>query len=457
MENLFEKYVDAVEQTETITSVGYICRARGLLLESRGPQAVIGEICLLDVRGVEVQAEVVALSEHIVSLMAFADTSGIEIGSRVKATGSMLSVLCSPELLGRILGPLGSTIDGKKPITGNVRYPALAKPPPALSRPPIKKRVITGIRAIDGLLACGEGQRLGIFAGSGVGKSTFQGMIARNTAADVNVIALIGERGRELNDFIEQSLGEEGLKRSVLVVATSDQPALARLRGAYIAAAVAEYFRDRGMNVMLLFDSVTRFARAQREIALSIGEVPAQRGYTPSVFELLPKLLERAGASDKGTITAFYTVLVDGDDMDEPISDNVRGILDGHIVLSRNLASRGHYPAVDILQSISRLESEIAGPESKKAARIIKRYIADYAEAEDIINAGAYKRGSNPSIDIAIEKRAEIEDFLIQDAGDKSTLAETLSRMGEIADIVIPESEMIYGDGELESTAIQQI
>jgi flagellum-specific ATP synthase len=274
-------------------------------------------------------------------------------------------------------------------------------------------------------------------------------MIARNTKADVNVIALIGERGRELNDFIEQSLGEEGMKRSVVIVATSDQSAVARLRGAYIATAVAEYFRDRGMKVMFLFDSVTRFARAQREIALSIGEVPAQRGYTPSVFETLPKLLERSGTSDKGSITAFYTVLVDGDDMDEPISDNVRGILDGHVVLSRRLAGRGHYPALDVLQSISRLANEVSGANTKKAATIVKRYIADYAESEDLINAGAYKTGSNPDIDAAIQKHKEIENFLTQGTDEKTTLAETLAALGKIAEVEIPEDEMLTADAEI--------
>ncbi|MDR3301521.1 MAG: FliI/YscN family ATPase [Spirochaetaceae bacterium] len=435
MKSLFEKYFEAARETETLSFVGHVTRVKGILIESRGPQSVVGEICLLDAQGREVQAEVVGLDGTTVQLMAFGDTAGIEIGSRVRATGAPLSVACSPELLGRVLGPLGKPIDGKKPIAANVRYPAAAKAPPALSRPSIKRRLTTGIRAVDGLLACGEGQRIGVFSGSGVGKSTFQGMIARNTSADINVIALIGERGRELNDFIEQSLGEEGMKRSVIVVSTGEEPALARLRGAYIATAIAEYFRDRSMNVMLLFDSVTRFARAQREIALSVGEVPAQRGYTPSVFDLLPKLLERTGTSDKGTITAFYTVLVDGDDMDEPISDNVRGILDGHIVLSRALAARGHYPAIDVMQSISRLANEVSSAEAQQAALAVKRSIAAYAEAEDIINAGAYKSGSNAAIDAAIAQREEIEAFLTQSIDEKCTLAETLSLMGKIANI----------------------
>jgi flagellum-specific ATP synthase len=445
VESLFAKYFEAVKETETIKCVGRVFRVQGLLIEARGPQAVMGEICVIEMEaggGVsEVEAEVVGLNGSVVQLMCYSDAAGLEVGCRVKATGETLQVSCAPELLGRVLGPTGKPIDGGKPVIAAVKYSAMANPPPAIERPSIKKRIVTGIRAIDSLLACGQGQRVGIFAASGVGKSTFQGMIARNTQADVNVIALIGERGRELNDFIEQSLGTEGMKRSVLVVSTGEQTALAQLRGAYTATAVAEYFRDRGLNVMLLFDSVTRFARAQRQIALSTGEAPAQRGFPPSVFDMLPKLLERSGASSKGTITAFYTVLVDGDDMDEPISDNVRATLDGHIVLSRRLASRGHYPAIDVLQSVSRLSGEISGIETKKAAFVVKRLLADYAEVEDIINAGAYKTGSNPAIDQAIEKHSAIEEFLVQDVAEKSTLAETLGKLGAIAGVEIPDEE----------------
>lgn len=447
MEDRFSKYLAAAHAIDPIKCVGYVFRVQGLLIESRGPQAVMGEVCVIYVRAsggnqTELRAEVVGLAgEGVVQLMCYGETSGVEAGCRVKATGGLLSVPCSPELLGRILGPTGEPIDGKGAIAAAAHYPALASPPPALSRPPIKQRIVTGIRAVDALLAIGRGQRMGIFAGSGVGKSTFQGMIARNTSADVNIIALIGERGRELNDFIENSLGEEGIKRSVIVAATGDQSALARLRGAFIAAACAEYFRDRGMNVMLLFDSVTRFARAQREIALSIGEAPAQRGYTPSVFDILPKLLERSGTSEKGSITAFYTVLVDGDDMDEPVSDNVRGVLDGHIVLSRRLAARGHYPAIDVLQSISRLSGDVSGSETKKAAQRLRRLIADYAEAEDIINAGAYKTGSNPAIDAAIAKHNEIEAFLAQEVDENSTLAETLAALEKLTGTEIPDEE----------------
>jgi len=435
MEKLFKKYFDAVEKAEGIKYIGYVFRVQGLLIESRGPHSVIGELCIIELRGRNVPAEVVGLNGNIVQLMAFSETGGVEVGARVKATGAPLSVACSPELLGRVLGTLGAPIDGGKPIQPEVYYPVLAPAPPPLSRPLITKRVVTGIRAIDGMLPCGEGQRLGVFAGSGVGKSTFQGMIARNTLADVNVIALIGERGRELNDFIKNSLGEEGLKRSVVIVASSDESSLARLRGAYIATAVAEYFRDCGKSVMFLFDSVTRFARAQREIALSVGEPVAQRGYSPSVFDLLPKLLERTGTNAKGTITAFYTVLVDGDDLDEPISDNVRGILDGHIVLSRSLAERGHYPAIDVLKSISRLADEVSDEASLGAALAIRKLMAVYAESEDIINAGAYKTGSNPDIDAAIAKYPEIENFLIQSIDEKSALEETLTALSEIAKI----------------------
>jgi len=448
MGNLFEKYFEAVRKAEPIRYAGHVFRVQGLLIESRGPRSVIGELCVLEVRGRELAAEVVGLDGTVVRLMAYGPTAGVETGTRVIATGAPLSVACSPALLGRILGPLGVPVDGGKPVQAAERYPVLAGAPPPLKRPVITKQVVTGIRAIDGLLACGEGQRLGVFAGSGVGKSTFQGMIARNTSADVNVIALIGERGRELNDFIKNSLGEEGLKRSVVVMASSDESAIARLRGAYVATAVAEYFRDLGKSVMFLFDSVTRFARAQREISLAAGEPVAQRGYTPSVFDALPKLLERTGTNERGAITAFYTVLVDGDDLDEPVSDNVRGILDGHIVLSRALAERGHYPAIDVLKSISRLAGAVSVEASQRAALVVRRLMAVYAEAEDIINAGAYREGSNPEIDAAIAKRPEIENFLIQSVEDKSPLEQTLSALAEISGVEIEGAAAPGREGE---------
>jgi flagellum-specific ATP synthase len=356
-------------------------------------------------------------------------------------------------LLGRVLDAMGNPVDDKGSVASTSVYPALTNPPDPLKRKRVTERITTGVRAIDGLLAIGKGQRMGIFSGSGVGKSTLLGMIARNTTADVNVVALIGERGREVNDFIENDLGPEGLARSVLVVTPSNSPPLSRLRGAYVATAIAEYFRDQGKDVMLLFDSVTRYARAMREIGLAIGEPPAQRGFPPSMFDQMPKLLERSGTSDKGSITGFYTVLVDGDDMDEPVADTVRGILDGHIVLSRDLAQSYHYPAIDVLQSVSRLASHVCGPATKDAAGEIRRNMAAYARAEDLINVGAYHAGSNPEIDEAIEKHVPIKDFLIQDVDEPSTLEETLSGMAGITGVDIPEEEMNDKNMKLSASA----
>ena len=442
MSSIFDKYLDTANRTDPIKCVGHVVKVQGLLIESRGPQAIIGEICRIELGSKQIQSEVVGLKDDIVQLMVYGETAGIEIGCRVIASGSQLDVAVSAKLLGRVLDPFGKPVDGKGEVESSVRYPALANPLNPYNRPRIKERISTGIRAIDGLLAVGRGQRIGIFAGSGVGKSTLLGMIARNTSADVNVIALIGERGREMNEFIENDLGAEGLARSVIVVTPSNSPPLARLRGAYVATAIAEYFRDQGLDVMLLFDSLTRFARAQREIGLSSGEPPATRGYPPSMFDSMPKLLERSGTSEKGTITGFYTILVDGDDLDEPVSDTVRGILDGHFVLSRNMAQRFHYPAIDILGSISRLATVVTGPETKKAVGIIRALIADYADAEDLINVGAYKKGTNSKIDEAIAKREDIENFLIQAVEEKSTVKETLRAMGEIAGVEIPGNEI---------------
>ena len=386
-------------------------------------------------------AEVVGLYDTTVQLMAYGDTKGIEIGCTVTASGSVLQVAVGRQLLGRVLDAVGKAYDKKGEIAASTFYPAIASPPDPLDRTPVNKRIVTGVRAIDSLLAVGKGQRLGIFSGSGVGKSTLLGMIARNTNADVNVIALIGERGREVVDFLQRDLGEDGLKRSVVVVATSDQSPIARLRGAYTATAVAEYFRDQGKDVMLMFDSVTRFARAQREIGLAIGEPPAQRGYTPSVFETLPKLLERSGTSQKGSITGFYTVLVDGDDMDEPVSDTVRGILDGHIVLNRKLAQAYHFPAIDVLASISRLSKRVTGPQTQKAVATIRRSMAAYAQSEDMITVGAYQKGSNAEVDAAIELHPAIENFLMQEEAEKTTIEKTLTDFGKLAGIEIPADE----------------
>jgi len=457
METLFTKYIQTVKNTQTILYTGKVSCVRGLLVESHGPQAVIGEICSIMVpsRNDVIQAEVVGLNNKTVQLMVYGDTKGIEIGSEVIASGHVLQVGVGSELLGRVLDATGKAYDKKGEINAETFYPALASPPDPLDRKQITQRIITGVRSIDSLLAVGKGQRLGIFAGSGVGKSTLLSMIARNTNADINVIALIGERGREVLDFIERDLGEEGLKRSVVIAATSDQSPLARLRGAYTATAVAEYFRDQGKDVMLMFDSVTRFARAQREIGLATGEPPAQRGYTPSVFETLPKLLERSGTSNKGSITGFYTVLVDGDDMDEPISDTVRGILDGHVVLSRQLAQAYHFPAVDILQSISRLANRVSGVETKKAVTVIRRLMAVYAENEDLITVGAYQTGSNEHIDAAIEAHEKIEEFLIQNENEPSKIDETLTQLGSLAGVAIPEEELLAAGAVLDKEKIE--
>jgi len=351
-------------------------------------------------------------------------------------------VKVGPELLGRVINALGEPVDGKGPIRAEQKNPLNALPPDPMKRPMIHEQIETGIRVIDSLVSVGKGQRMGIFAGSGVGKSTILGMIARNTSADINVIALIGERGREVREFLENDLGEEGLKRSVIVVSTSDSPALSRIQGAFAATAIAEYFRDQGKDVMLLFDSVTRFAMAQREVGLAIGEPPSTRSYPPSVFTLLPRLLERTGTSDRGTITGFYTILVEGDDMDEPISDAVRGILDGHLVLSRTLANRYHYPAVDVLASVSRLTNKIVSTKVLENIGRIRHIMAVYHEKEDLISLGAYVKGSSPEVDLAIKKNEEINRFLRQEIKEKTPLRDVFRRLGELADNPMTEEEL---------------
>ncbi len=432
---MFEKYSAVVDGFDPILFAGKVEKVQGQLVETRGPQAVVGEICRIHVpeRGGMIPAEVVGLRGSNVQLMCFSDMQGIEIGSRVIATGGGLRIPVSDALLGRVLDGLGVPIDGRGEIGSGEHYSIYNSPPDVLTRRRITEQIETGVRAIDGLLAVGKGQRLGIFSGSGVGKSTLLGMIARNTRADVNVIALIGERGREVREFIENDLGPEGLARSVLVVSTSNTPPMARLKGAFTATAIAEYFRDQGKDVMLLFDSVTRFARAQREIGLAIGEAPATRGFTPSVFSTLPKLLERCGTSDRGTITGFFAILVEGDDMDEPVADSVRGILDGHLVLSRKIAQRAQYPAVDVLASISRLANKVAPEDVRRGADYLRRMLAVYAEAEDLINVGAYVRGTNPEIDEAVRVMPALRGFLTQAVEEKAPLEETRSRLLEIA------------------------
>lgn len=444
MDSLFSKYLERVEHTDTIRFTGEVTRVNGMLIESRGPQSVVGEVCSIEIpySKESILAEVVGLDGTTVKLMAYGETKGIEIGSRVTASGDVLKVGVGKELLGRVLDATGHAYDKKGEIVPEMYYPAVASPPDPLDRKPINERIVTGIRGVDALLAAGKGQRFAIMAGSGVGKSTLLGMIARNTNADVNVIALIGERGREVLDFIDHDLGPEGLKRSVIIAATSDQSPLCWLRGAYVATAVAEYFRDQGKDVMLMFDSVTRFARAQRDIGNTIGEPPAQRGYPPSVFGLLPKLLERAGTSLKGTITAFYTVLVDGDDMNEPIADTVRATLDGHIVLSRKLADSFHFPAIDMLASISRLANVVMGPVTKDVYAKVRRLLATYSQNEDMITVGAYKRGSSADVDAAIDAHAAIEEFLMQKVEEPAPVRETLKAFGALVGIEIPEEEL---------------
>ena len=441
--NILEKYTVAVDETDPIKHIGRVQSVRGLLIESLGPQAIMGELCQINVErtGESVWAEVVGLEGHVVRLMPYTETEGIEVGNSVVATGHGLQIGVSTAMLGRVLNAMGRPIDEGPEVMADTYYPILNDPPDVLRRRTINDQVETGVRAIDALVATGKGQRLGIFSGSGVGKSTLLGMIARNTSADVNVIALIGERGREVREFIENDLGEEGLERSIVIVSTSNTPALARLRAAYVATAIAEYFRDQDNDVMLMFDSVTRFARAQREIGLARGEGPASRGFPPSVDAVLPKLLERCGTSDIGTITGFYTILVEGDDMDEPVSDTVRGILDGHLVLSRRLAQRYHYPAIDVLASVSRLERRVTPAHVQEAAGHIRNLMAAYNENEDLINAGVYVRGSNDDIDRALDKMPAINKLLRQQVEERSSLVETHNSLCEVAEVPIPERE----------------
>ncbi len=424
-------YLNAVKSTETVLLKGKITKIIGLVIESDGPSVNLGELCYIHPR-IEaplLPAEVVGFRENRVLLMPLGEMQGIGPGSEVVSSRNLLRVKVGQALLGRVLDGLGNPIDGKGPILAETEYHIQNPPPAPLSRRRICEAVSVGIRAVDGLMTLGKGQRMAILAGSGVGKSTMMGMIARNTSADINVIALIGERGREVLDFIERDLGEVGLKKSVVVVSTSDQPALLRIKGANTATAVAEYFRDQGLDVMLMMDSLTRVAMAQREVGLTIGEPPATRGYPPSVFAMMPKLLERSGTGDKGSITGLYAVLVDGDDMNEPVADNVRSIVDGHVVLSRRLAAQNHYPPIDILSSLSRVMNEVVDAEHLKAAQRLRSLQATFQEAEDLINIGAYSAGSNPEIDRAIERNPGIRDFLRQGVMEKVDFADTVARM----------------------------
>ena len=408
-------------------------RIVGLSVESDGPQVTYGELCYILLKnGNFVPAEVIGFKENSVILMPIGDLDMIMPGSVVVGTASSISVKVGRAIIGRVLDGLGSPIDNKELLNLDEDYSLYRDPPNPLKRKKITEPLGLGIRAIDGLLTCGKGQRMGVFSGSGVGKSTLLGKIAKESTADINVIALIGERGKEVREFVENQLGEEGLAKSVVVVVTSDKSPLLRVKGAFTAMTIAEYFRDKGKDVMLLVDSITRFAHALRDIGLTVGEPPTTRGYTPSVFTTLPKLLERAGHSDVGSITGIFTVLVEGDDFDEPISDAVRGILDGHIILSRKIFMQGRYPALDILSSVSRSMSDVSLPEQQKAANMFKRTYSMFMDVEDMVNIGAYKKGSNKEIDYAINMMPKLNDYLRQDVEEKSSFDNSLSMLSEL-------------------------
>ena len=430
--NLIDKY-EQLFQKSYVKELGKVVKVVGLTIESVGPPAKLNDVCVITSKDGthSVNAEVVGFKDNRILLMPFESVDGIGLGAYVENTKEPLQVMVGDEILGKTLDGLGRPIDGEELFVAKT-YPVEASAPDPLKRKIIDEVLPLGVKAVDGLTSLGKGQRIGIFAGSGVGKSTLLGMFARNTKADINVIALIGERGREVREFIERDLGEEGMRRSVLVVATSDKPALIRNKAAKTATAIAEYFRDQGKDVLLMMDSLTRFSMAQREIGLASGEPPVTRGYPPSVYSEMPKLLERAGCDDRGSITGLYTVLVDGDDFNEPITDTARSILDGHIMLSRKLGHKNHYPAIDILQSISRCMSQIATKEHKEYAGKLKNVLAVYQEAEDLINIGAYKEGSNPEIDYAISKIAKVNEFLRQDVNSKYVFDEELQLLKDI-------------------------
>ncbi len=429
-----QRFAAALEKIDPIQVNGKVVDVIGMVIVSLGPNVSLGDVCTVsDQSGKEVcKTEVVGFKDGKVLSVALGEVDKISQMCEIKAEGKSFRIGVGDNLLGRVIDGLGRPLDGKGDIDTPTSREIFAEPPNPLERQRITEPLQTGVRAIDGLLTCGKGQRIGIFAGSGVGKSVLLGMIARNTSADVNVIVLVGERGREVREFIEKDLGEEGLRRSVLVIVTSDKSALLRIKAAYIGTTIAEYFRDQGKDVVLMMDSVTRFAMAQREIGLTIGEPPTTKGYTPSVFAILPKLLERAGNSKRGSITGIYTVLVDGDDMNEPIADAVRSILDGHIVLSRKIAHKGQYPAIDILQSISRVMPDIVSRDHRSRVTSFKDILATYNEAEDLVNIGAYVKGSNPAIDHALSKISTLRAYLKQDMLEKASLQEAAQKLSNI-------------------------
>ncbi len=432
----FSKYHHKLSEVSTYNIKGKVTELTGLVVRAVVPGVRIGELCFIEPyhKKEAIKAEVVGFRDQEVLLMPLGDLEGIGLNNNVIPTGHSLTVRVGNNLLGRILDGLGEPLDeaSKGPLHCDIEYPVHASPPEALHRQRVLQPISLGIKSIDSMLTVGQGQRVGIFSAAGVGKSTLIGMIARNTSAEINVICLVGERGREVRDFLEQDLGKEGLSRSVVIVSTSDQPSLVRLKAAYVATAIAEYFRDQGKQVVLMMDSVTRFARALREVGLAVGEPPARQGFTPSVFSTLPRLLERSGNSDKGSITAFYTVLVEGDDMNEPVADEVRSILDGHIILSRDLATRGHYPAIDVSKSISRVMDAIIDEDHKLSARKLREVVANYEKERDLILIGAYEEGSDPKVDYAIEKIEEVNHFLKQDSQDKVDLEESVQQLKEI-------------------------
>jgi flagellum-specific ATP synthase len=430
----FSPYFERLDRSGSLQWSGTVSEMVGLLIESQGPAVAVGDFCEIHAaNGRLVRVQVIGFRNGRVLSMPLEEIDGIQLGDRIVARREQAQVPVGMGLLGRVLDGFGRPMDGLGPICAEAHYDLLSTPPGPLDREHIEERLITGIRAIDSLLPCGKGQRIGIFGGSGVGKSTLLGTMARHSSAHVNVIALIGERNREVREFLEKELSPEGLARSVVIVATSDRPAPLRIRASLVALAVAEFFRDQAKDVLLVMDSVTRLAMAQREIGLATGEPPSQKGYTPSVFALLPKIFERAGSFKTGTITGFFTVLVEGDDFNEPICDAVRAILDGHIQLSRALGAAGHYPAIDVLNSVSRLATRIAAAEQRDSMRSVREALSILERSEDLINLGAYVSGSNPRLDAAIRVREEITKFLKQDAGASAPLAETLHGLGQLA------------------------
>jgi flagellum-specific ATP synthase len=427
-----ERVRRAIRETDPLAVSGRVAQIVGLVVEAAGPHARIGDVCTIENGDADpLLAEVVGFRNDRILLMPLRALGGLGPGATVRPTGRPLVVPTGPGLLGRVLDGLGTPLDGRGPLAVSGSRPMTGEPPNPMRRPRIQRAMATGVRAIDGPLTLGEGQRVGIFAGSGVGKSTLLGMVARHSAADVNVIALVGERGREVLDFVEKDLGE-GLARSVVVVATSDQPPLIRAKAPFVATAIAEAYRDEGLNVVLMMDSITRFCMAQREIGLAVGEPPTTRGYPPSVFALLPQLMERAGTSERGAITALYTVLVEGDDMMDPVADHARSILDGHIVLSRGLAAQGHYPPIEVLDSVSRVMPVVADRAHQSRAQALRGHLATWREAEDLINLGAYQRGNNPRIDAAVERIEGIRAFLRQLPDEHVTFDETSVRLAEV-------------------------